>query len=410
MTGLIGTGGTGAVYEAEHLAIGRLVAVKVLQDRHAKDRAAVERLKHEARVAGTLGHPNICAIYDMGRLDDGNPYIVMERLHGETLAQRIKRKGALPVPDVIDVMLQVLSALVAAHRKGIVHRDLKPDNIFLSHREGMRPVPKLLDFGISKSESIDDSISDIKGLNTPLGTPYYLAPEQARGERQLDLRVDVWAAGVVLYEMLTGKRPFVARNYNALLVQILTMPHPPLRELMPGLHPSFDAIVGRALAKVRDQRFATAEVFLEALRVFKRDEQPPSIRLTGGASSRSPSSPTKTPRTTRRRRCSSAPTCRRLLARSRSSRRQSARQARPRRPSVLRSDGPPFARRRRPDRSAARGRTASRGQRPHRETARSRGAPCRRSRLRRPSRGRASSVPSRAFTRMTRARSSIRRR
>jgi serine/threonine-protein kinase len=278
VTGLIGTGGTGAVYEAEHLAIGRLVAVKVLQDRHAQDKAAVARLKHEARVAGTIGHPNICAVYDMGRLEDGNPYIVMERLYGETLAQRIKRKGAVPVPDAIDLALQVLSALVAAHRKGVIHRDLKPHNIFLSHREGMRPVAKLLDFGIAKSDSVEDSINDIKGLSAPLGTPYYLAPEQARGERNIDQRVDVWAAGVVLYEMLTGKRPFVARNYNALLVQILTMKPLPLRQVMPGLHPSFDGIVERALAKAADERFATAEAFLEALRRFKRDEQPPSIR------------------------------------------------------------------------------------------------------------------------------------
>ena len=278
VTKLIGTGGLGAVYEAEHLAIGRLVAVKVLQDEHAQDRAAISRLKHEARVAGTIGHPNICAIYDMGRLDDGSPYLVMERLQGETLAARIKRAGAVKVADLLDIMLQVMSALAAAHQKGIVHRDLNPANVFLSERQGMRPVPKLLDFGMSKAESIEDSVTDPKGVTVPIGTPYYLAPEQARGDRMIDPRVDIWAAGVVFYEGLTGRRPFVARNYNALLVQILTSKHRAVREIKPGLSPMFDAIVDRALAKRPEDRFQTAQEFLDALRRFKQDEQPPSLR------------------------------------------------------------------------------------------------------------------------------------
>jgi serine/threonine protein kinase len=279
VSGLIGSGAMGTVYEAEHLAIGRPVAVKVLHERYAHDKAAASRLEHETRVAGTIGHPNICAIYDMGRLEDGSPYIVMERLQGETLAQRIKRKGALKVSEVVEIGLQILSAVVAAHQKGVIHRDLKPENIFLSHRPGMRPMPKLLDFGIAKAASLDDSVSDIKGMNAPsIAPPYYMAPEQARGERKLDHRVDIWAAGAVLYEMLSGRRPFIARNYNALLVEILSAVQPPLRELRPGLHPSFDAIVARALAKSKHDRFASAEAFLEALRVFKRDEQPPSIR------------------------------------------------------------------------------------------------------------------------------------
>src|SRR5262249_31060585 len=137
VTSLIGEGGMGEVYEAEHLAIGRRVAVKVLHPKRAQDREAISRLRHEAPVAGTLRHPNICAIHDLGRLDDGSPYLVMERLYGETLAQRLKREGTLPVSDLADIVLQVLSALVAAHQRGIVHRDLKPDNIFLSRREGM---------------------------------------------------------------------------------------------------------------------------------------------------------------------------------------------------------------------------------------------------------------------------------
>jgi serine/threonine-protein kinase len=266
VTALIGEGGMGEVYEAEHLAIGRLVAVKVLNPKRAQDREAISRLRHEARVAGTLGHPNICAIYDMGRLDDGSPYLVMERLHGETLAQRLAHETRLPMDDLIDVMLQVLSALTAAHQRGIIHRDLKPDNIFLSRREGMRAIPKLLDFGISKSEDIEETMADLSGQTVAAGTPFYMAPEQARGERGLDHRIDLWATGIILYECLSGQRPFDARNYNALLVQILSAAPRPLRELQPEVPAALERIVERALKKSPDERFQTALEVQTALR------------------------------------------------------------------------------------------------------------------------------------------------
>lgn len=266
VTALIGEGGMGEVYEAEHLAIGRLVAVKVLNPKRAQDRDAISRLRHEARVAGTLGHPNICAIYDMGRLDDGSPYLVMERLHGETLAQRVARETRLPMDELIDVMLQVLSALTAAHQRGIIHRDLKPDNIFLSRREGMRAIPKLLDFGISKSEDIEETMADLSGQTVAAGTPFYMAPEQARGERGLDHRIDLWATGIILYECLSGQRPFDARNYNALLVQILSATPRPLREILPEVPATMEQIVERALRKSPDDRFQTALEVQTALR------------------------------------------------------------------------------------------------------------------------------------------------
>ena len=265
VTGLIGEGGMGAVYEAEHLAIGRLVAVKVLHPRHAAKPDASTRLHHEARVAGTIGHPNICEIYDIGRLDDGSPYLVMERLHGESLAERIQREGFVRHGDLSEIMVQVLSALVVAHEKGIIHRDLKPDNIFLSQRVGMPPIAKLLDFGISKANHIDDTAVGLTKTGMVMGTPYYMAPEQARGDRTLDHRVDLWAVGVVLYEALSGRRPFVARNYNALLVQILTAKHRPLKEVKPEVPTGLCEIVDRALAKMREDRFQNARDFQEQL-------------------------------------------------------------------------------------------------------------------------------------------------
>ncbi len=274
ITGLIAEGGMGSVYEAEHLTIGKLVAVKVLHPRHAQNRDAVRRLRREARVAGTLGHPNICAIYDMGRLDDGSPYLVLERLQGETLAQRLTRDRSLPPADMVDILLQVLSALAAAHQRGVVHRDLKPENIFLSTRDGMRPVPKLLDFGISKAVDIEDSMSDTTGEGLAAGTPYYMAPEQARGDRQVDWRVDLWAAGVVLYEGLSGHRPFTAKNFNALLLEIQSAPHRPLLEHDRMLSLGLSRVVDKALAKNADQRYQMALDFQNALRNHKDLEGP----------------------------------------------------------------------------------------------------------------------------------------
>ena len=267
---VIGEGGMGAVYEAEHLTIGRLVAIKVLHPTNAKRSDAVQRFHHEARVAGSIGHPNICEIYDVGKLEDGSPYMVMERLHGEALAERVAREGALPWMDVIDIVVQVLSALVAAHGKGVIHRDIKPENIFLSARSGVAPVAKLLDFGISKVGNTDEDLH-LTRTGMVMGTPYYMAPEQARGDRTIDHRIDLYATGAVLYECLSGRRPFSAPNYNALLVQILSGSPKPLREVRPALPPGFTPIVDKALAKNRESRFQSATEFLDAL-VTLREE------------------------------------------------------------------------------------------------------------------------------------------
>ncbi|EYF03587.1 serine/threonine protein kinase [Chondromyces apiculatus DSM 436] len=267
---IIGEGGMGAVFEAEHLQIGRLVAVKVLQPKEAQKQEAVSRLQHEARIAGRIGHPNICEVYDIGLLPDESPYLVMERLHGETLAERIQNSGPVGAYEAVDIMLQVLSALVAAHQRDVVHRDLKPENIFLSQRAGMLPLAKILDFGISKLVGVEDTGLNLTQPGMVMGTPYYMAPEQARGDRQIDQRVDLWAGGVILYECLTGQRPFVARNYNALLVQILTAWQRPVHELNPSVHQRLSKLVDKALAKNREERFQNATEFLDGLRKFKR--------------------------------------------------------------------------------------------------------------------------------------------
>jgi serine/threonine-protein kinase len=256
----------GTVFEAVHIGIGRQNAIKVLHTSQLRKKDAVRRFHQEAKAAARIGHPNICEVYDLGTLEDGRPYLVMEKLVGETLADAIARDGGLPFADVIDILRQVLSGLYAAHENGIIHRDIKPENVFLSKRVGCPPVAKLLDFGVSKMmahhpQSKDDGDLELTRTGVVLGTPYYLAPEQARGDRNLDARVDLYACGVMLYEALTGRRPFVAANYNALLVQILTGSPRPIRELRKDISDDLERIVEKAMAREKHQRYHNAVDF-----------------------------------------------------------------------------------------------------------------------------------------------------
>ncbi len=264
--GVLGEGGMGTVYEAEHMGLGRQVAIKVLNPSQAKKRVAVKRFQQEARAAGAIGHPNICEVYDLGLLEDGSPYLVMERLIGTTLADRISREGGLPFDEIADVMIQVLSGLIAAHDKGIVHRDIKPENIFLARRVGCPPIVKILDFGVSKMmpqfQGGGDEQLDLTRTGMVMGTPYYMSPEQARGERSLDGRVDVYACGVMMYESIVGKRPFLAPNYNALLLSIINTTPKSLREVRPATPAAMEAIVIRMMAKARDDRYPSANAVL----------------------------------------------------------------------------------------------------------------------------------------------------
>jgi serine/threonine protein kinase len=192
----------------------------------------------------------------------------MERLIGETLADRIAVEGGLPFDSVLDILVQVLSALTAAHAQRIMHRDVKPENVFLATRVGLPPLVKLLDFGISKVMATDSGPTeelDLTRTGMVMGTPYYMSPEQARGDRDLDPRVDIYACGVILYEMLTGRRPFVAANYNALLLQILSALPRPARDLRPALPSGFDPVIEKAMAREREHRYASAREFELAL-------------------------------------------------------------------------------------------------------------------------------------------------
>ncbi len=266
----LGQGGMGTVYEAVHREMRRVVAVKVLSRRQSRKRDALKRFHHEAQAAAAIGHPNICEVYDFGKHSDGRPFIVMERLYGFTLADRIAAEGALPFEDTILIMGQVLLGLQAAHAKHIVHRDIKPENIFLCKRPGNPTIVKILDFGVSKfvtntSPDRDDASLSLTRTGIVMGTPYYMSPEQARGERAIDSRVDIYACGVMLYEALTGRRPFLANNYNALMVEIAMKEPVRASSLRPALPGAFDRVIAIAIAKQREQRYQSADQFREAL-------------------------------------------------------------------------------------------------------------------------------------------------
>jgi serine/threonine protein kinase len=270
LIGRLGAGGMSTVYEAEVLQPRSLgtarVALKVLHPSLADDAEAIARLKQEAEMVRAIGHPNICAVLDMGLTSDAEPYLAMERLYGESLAERI-RKGPMSFGELAPAMVQILEALGAAHDQGVLHRDLKPENIFLElTRPGEPPRAKLLDFGVAKSIGYELDQPRLTDTGMVMGTPYYMAPEQARGESRLDARTDLWAIGVIFYEALSGRRPFVANNYNALLVKILTSHPKPLGALVEDLPPPVALLVDKSMAKLREDRYQSAGELIAAVR------------------------------------------------------------------------------------------------------------------------------------------------
>ncbi len=266
---LLGAGGMGTVFEAEHLLLGSRVAIKVLNPIFTEIPDAVNRFLREGQAASKIGHPNIVYVQDIGSEDDGTIYLVMELLKGQTLKKVLEQRVILTYERAVAIILQVLSALHAAHQKGIVHRDLKPDNIFLSTnaRDGLDV--KLVDFGVAKFQGPEGKELSLTKTGNVLGTPNYLAPEQASGGKNIDERIDFWSVGVMLYEMITGRLPFVGDNYNEVLGNILLMEFVPLRELAPEVPEGLAAAVEKALSKKREGRFSSAAEMLEALAPYQ---------------------------------------------------------------------------------------------------------------------------------------------
>ena len=260
---LLGRGGMGAVFLGENTRIKRTVAIKVLHDVDPESENA-RRFENEAQAAGQIGSDHIVEVLDVGTTPDGDRFMVMEYLDGESLKTRLQR-GRLQPPEVVALVTQVLEGLAAAHAAGIVHRDLKPDNVFiLKSKAGRRDFVKIVDFGISKFNALG-SEGGMTKTGAVMGTPFYMSPEQARAANEVDNRSDLYAAGVLMYEAATGAVPFNGNTYTELLFKIVfeDAPHP--NTLVPDLDPGFAGIILKAMARDPSDRYQTAGELQEAL-------------------------------------------------------------------------------------------------------------------------------------------------
>jgi serine/threonine protein kinase len=285
----LGKGGMGEVYLAEHIAIGRKVAIKTL-NAHLQDKPEIaERFMQEARTSSLVRHTNIVDILDFGHTDRGAPYFVMEYLEGEDLKTVLKRERVLPWERARDIILQVCAALAAAHAQGVVHRDLKPDNIYLI-RQGEQELVKVLDFGIAKISR--EAGEEMTQTGVLLGTPEYMSPEQAQ-DQPLDGRSDIYAMGVLMFRMFTGRLPFRAKAFMAVLAMHMQQPPPRPSEVDPTrpVSPRQEAVILRCLAKNPDERYQSADELAAAIReidaagafdiTFELVSEPPPRRLLG---------------------------------------------------------------------------------------------------------------------------------
>jgi serine/threonine-protein kinase len=269
--GEIGSGGMGSVYEAELIGLRRRVAIKIAKNADA-------RLHREAQLVATLHHPNICTAFDVGRTPWGGPYVVLERLYGETLAARIRR-GPLALREAVEIVTQILSGLQAAHGAGIVHRDIKPENIFLVSRPGLAPSVKILDFGFARDFSGNRDMTTITKPGYICGTPQYMAPEQLVAGT-VDHRADLFAVGTILFQALTCRAPFEGRTPQEIRRNILCSFPERLTRLRKDVPRELDEILWRALGKHPAQRYRNAVVFQHALIRALDLEEPSDMRDT----------------------------------------------------------------------------------------------------------------------------------
>jgi len=314
ITGQLGSGGMGVVYEAEDLTLGRKVALKFLPAQLSRDQNSLERFLLEARTASALNHPNICTIYAVestpGENGQNQSFIAMELLEGQNLAQKL-HSGPLPADRLLDMAIQLADALDAAHAKGIIHRDIKPANIFLNQRGQV----KVLDFGLAKIARPEVDVETIGSPESPapanltspgatVGTISYMSPEQARGE-ELDIRTDLFSLGIVLYQMATGKMPFAGATSAVVFHAILQLDPVPVVQLNPSLPPKLQEIIEKLLEKDRDLRYQSAADLRGDLKRLKRDTE--SGRRAASASSAPASSASDGPAVDQVRPAASAP-------------------------------------------------------------------------------------------------------
>ena len=268
----IGKGGMGAVYEAAHVRLKKQrFAIKVLHSKMVDNDKIFARFQREAEIATEVGHPSIVYVTDFYETDDGRPCMVMEHLDGEDLGQKLERDGKVPLDETLHVVEQVASALQAVHDKGVVHRDMKPANVFLVKNDDGEPRVKVLDFGISK---IKHSNTQLTGEHSVLGTPHYMSPEQGEGSaRDIDHRTDIFALGTICYQMLSGLIPFDGPTLPGVIYKICHAEPEPLGELVEELPAGVQAVVEKAMAKKREERYQRAADFMAELKAAVAEEE-----------------------------------------------------------------------------------------------------------------------------------------
>lgn len=257
---LLGFGGMGEVYDAYDEKKDRAVAVKILPVNRTDSNEHVERFQRQGSAALRIRHPGIVTVYDSGK-DNGIHFVVMERLQGYELSQRIEEASPLAVPFVLNVAIQMSRAVHAAHRTGVIHRDLKPTNVFLDQRDGKTETVKLLDFGIAKLRE-NSSFTQTEQV---MGTPAYMSPEQLQSAKYVDARADIYAIGCIIYEMLTGRPPFTASSKMELMLKVSHDPPEPIERYRPEVSKELIRIVEKIMAKDPGERFATAKLLADAL-------------------------------------------------------------------------------------------------------------------------------------------------
>jgi serine/threonine-protein kinase len=260
---LLGSGGMGRVFVAEHLQMRRSFALKFLRPDRSSTPRYLRRFEREAELLGRLEHENVVSLHDIGVDAAGGPYLVLEYVRGITLREELEQHGVRPVERLLPIVRQVARGLAHAHALGIVHRDLKPENVMLAEHADGTLLVKLLDFGVAGLR--DDDAERLTLSDTAIGTAAYMAPEQARGDRTLDPRTDVFALGVITYEALSGVRPYAGSSYNETLFKILHRKHRSLLELRPELPAALVAAVERALEKDAEARFPSVEEFVREI-------------------------------------------------------------------------------------------------------------------------------------------------
>ena len=296
LTRRIGEGGMGTVFEGENIRIKRKVAIKVLHEHVATSPEFAQRFVREARASARIGSEHVCDVLDLGDLESGEKYIVMELLDGESLEHRLERDRQIDPKELAPIVFEILEGLGAMHQVGVIHRDLKPANVFLCHKKGGGVSVKILDFGVAKVEASEEDpsgIHDMTSTGTMMGTPLYMSPEQARGARDVDGRTDLYAASVIFYQGLTGETPHSGVTLHELLFKIVLDDPKPIQALAPHVDDELSAIVMRGLARDPEQRFHSAHDFQTelakwgdkyglAFKITLPSEPPPLRKQTGG--------------------------------------------------------------------------------------------------------------------------------